>query len=195
MVRVVLAVFGGLGLAVVCTTAFAQPTPGGPLRSTIPVTAGSLEPSPSHEDPIPSLAFGPAPPTPSLEASTLPVTLEPALEAESGPVSVTPLVLEPSDGGAPSDAEASALGEQLPSRQLVEDFDRQVDQAARRWEFTMRLVEERERRDVAAYVAGYVLEQRKRMFTRQLIEQRVAAQAAATELPVGVLPSTTEKIE
>ena len=195
MVRVVLAVFGGLGLVAVYTPAFAQPTPGGPLRNAVPVTARSLEPGPSHEDAMPSLAFEPAPPTPSLEDSTLPVTLEPALEAESESVSVTPVVLEPSDGGALSNGEASVLGEKLPSRQLVADFNRQVDQAARRWEFTMRLVEERERRDVAAYVAGYVLEQRKRAFTRQLIEQRVAAQAAATELPVGVLPSTTEKIE
>ena len=133
-----------LGSGAMPWVAWAQPTPGGPIRTAVPTTVESVAPVPS--------------PDPAAVA-----TESEAEELEPVAVAVLPDVV---------DAQVST---EAPDPQLVEEFDRQVDQEARRWEFTLRLIEQRERRDVEAYVRSFALDQRKREFTRRLIEQRVAA--------------------
>jgi hypothetical protein len=184
MFRVVLVALGSFGLVATAQVAIAQPTPGGPLRSSVPLTAASLEaPSPSAttqgapEDSSPAL-------TPLVEDADLSAEqLWAPGDSNSAPAALAPVALVPSDVSVEEEAlvearEHASVAE--PSfQQLVEQFERKVAEQARRWEFTLRLIEERERRDVAAYVASFVLEQRKREFTRRLVEQRIAARGSA----------------
>lgn len=164
---------------VVSASGLAQPVPGGPIRSSVPKTAAPADGTQAAlagaeeialEEPSPA-----APDSVELSAEPAPRALELSVD------SARPTARFGDEQAI--ETEGSARANTCWCQELLRDFDQQVMLEAARWEFTLRLIEERERRDVEEYVARFLIEQRKREFTRRLVEQRLATRGPGVTSP------------